>query len=195
MNESHENANEHQDENQSILRFEKMLKNNEFYFFDVDEFEGLIDHYIEIGNPKHALKAVEMGCEQHPSAFSLLLYKAQLLASTHKPRKALEVLNKVEAVEPNNIDVLLIKGTVFSQLREYRKAIDSYRMAIPIATKTQLEFRSARKKLSLPAFFDVCHEIAISTTKYAVIIPNMVSGVSCCIIKPACFIVLHANAK
>ncbi len=139
MNESHEGANEHTGENQPVQRFEQMLKNNEFYFFDVEEFEDLIDHYMEAGNPAQALKAVEMGCEQHPSSSSLLLYKAQILASTHKAHKALEVLNEVENIEPNNIDVLLIKGTVYSQLREYRKAIDCYRMAIPMASSMEKE--------------------------------------------------------
>ena len=139
MNESHENQPEHNDGNQSVERFERMLQNDEFYFFDVDEFEDLIDHYIEAGNPKNALKAVEMGCEQHPSSFSLLLYKAQILASTHKPRKALEILLKVESGEPNNIDVHLVKATVHSQLREYKKAIDAYRMALKLSTGPEKE--------------------------------------------------------
>ena len=137
MNESFENANEQHDENQSVKRFELMLKNDEFFFFDVEEFEDLVDHYIEAGNPRQALKAVEMGCDQHPGSFTLLLYKAQILASTHKPRKALEVLLIVESGEPNNIDAHLIKGTVYSQLREYRKAIDSYRVALKLANNIE----------------------------------------------------------
>ena len=71
MNESHENTPEHNDPNQSVQRFERMLKNNEFYFFDVEEFEDLVDYYIEIGNPRQALMAIEIGCDQHPSSFSL----------------------------------------------------------------------------------------------------------------------------
>ncbi|HAW52014.1 MAG TPA: hypothetical protein DCX54_06750 [Flavobacteriales bacterium] len=139
MTEGFENSRDHGDIHQSVKRFERMLKNNEFYFFDVDEFEDLIDHYMEAGNSKQALKVVNFGCQQHPSSFTLLLYKAQLLASSHKPREALEVLAKVETGEPNNIDIYLIKATVFSQLREYRKAIDNYKLSLPLASKEELE--------------------------------------------------------
>jgi tetratricopeptide (TPR) repeat protein len=139
MNESQENAPDYQNEDQTVRRFEQMLKNDEFYFFDVDEFEDLIDHYLESGDPKQALKAAEIGCDQHPSSFTLLLYKAQVFASSHKPRKALEVLLRIEAIEPNNLDLHLIKATVYSQLREYRKAVEAYRSCLDLGNDMEKE--------------------------------------------------------
>ena len=40
----------------AIRKFERMKKDNENYFFDVFEFEGIIDYYIESNNSSRTLK-------------------------------------------------------------------------------------------------------------------------------------------
>jgi hypothetical protein len=39
----------HDDENLSLTRFESMLKTNDILFFDSNEFENIIHHYLENG--------------------------------------------------------------------------------------------------------------------------------------------------
>ena len=53
-------------QNQSILKFESMLKTNSFLFFDSNEFEEIIVYYLEIGNASLAKKAVSLALKQYP---------------------------------------------------------------------------------------------------------------------------------
>jgi len=116
----------------SLNRFEQMLKNNEHYFFDVEEFEVLIEHYLGSNEKEKAKKALEFSLKQHPTATTLKLKKAQFLAFIHKPNKALEVLAEVEFLEPFNNEVHYIKANIHSQLRQHKKAIENYYKAIKL---------------------------------------------------------------
>lgn len=118
---------------ENINRFEKMLKENEQYFFDVSAFEDILDFYLEINNAKKAFRLIEIATLQHPDSAIILLRKAQLLASDNKPQKALEILSKLESIEPFNVEVYLTKGNIFSQLRQYNKALESFKKALEYA--------------------------------------------------------------
>ena len=52
----------------SIKKFELMLKSNEVGFFDSDEFDQIIEHYLEEGKMALARKAISLGISQHPTA-------------------------------------------------------------------------------------------------------------------------------
>ena len=51
----------------SIIKFESMLKTNHVYFFDAQEFEDIIVHYLGFAENNLAKKALKMGLNQHPS--------------------------------------------------------------------------------------------------------------------------------
>ncbi|MFM9075512.1 MAG: hypothetical protein ACKORJ_08120, partial [Bacteroidota bacterium] len=59
------------DEDELVKRYEAMLRNKERTFFDLDEFETIIDHYIEANKNKRALTAVELAVEQYPFSSEL----------------------------------------------------------------------------------------------------------------------------
>ena len=46
-----------------------------FSFFDVDEFEEIVEYYVEYGRISKAKRALEIGLSQHPDASSLKLLK------------------------------------------------------------------------------------------------------------------------
>ena len=104
-----------QDPSSHILRFEEMLEQNKEYFFDVEEFENIIDHYLVSSKLKNASWAAELGCSQHPDAIAIKLRKAQVMASCKKPQRALQYLNEIEVGEPWNPDLHIVKGNIFSQ--------------------------------------------------------------------------------
>ena len=74
--------------NYYIERFEEMLKRNEQYFFDVEEFEDIIDFYLNKNNPGKALEAIKLASLQHPASTEILIKKAQVFADANKPQKA-----------------------------------------------------------------------------------------------------------
>ncbi len=102
-----------------ITKFEDMLRTKESYFFDVEEIEALADHYLEIGMHAKARKAVTHGLELFPKSSALLLKKAQTLLIGKRPRKAMEILDFLEAAEPTNTEMLLFKAVVHRNLSDH----------------------------------------------------------------------------
>ena len=113
-----------------IDKFESMLESNQTYFFDVNDFEVIIDYYLERNNLSKTSIALRYATGQHPKSVGLLLKKAQLYAFSDKTDKALELLAKVELLDPTNSDVFFTKGAIYSQLKRYEKAIEEYHKAI-----------------------------------------------------------------
>ena len=76
---------------QLARRFEQMVKEDQQYFFDLDEFEELIDYYLFNNEIRKAESCIAIALEQYPSETGLLLKKAQFLISTDKNEKALKI--------------------------------------------------------------------------------------------------------
>ena len=70
----------------TVQRFESMLNEKTNLFFDVEEFENLLEFYNSKSNFKKSLNVAKSALEQHPSSASLLVSVAQLYASIHKPQ-------------------------------------------------------------------------------------------------------------
>ncbi len=116
----------------SLSKFESMLKTNNVYFFDSVEFEEIIQHYLDNGKHSLAKKAVKLGLEQHPTSVILKLLKVELLIFEDKLQKATSLLNELEAVEPNNEDLLIQKATILSKNNKHKEAIEAFRKVLPV---------------------------------------------------------------
>jgi hypothetical protein len=57
-------SNEEEDYNLSLSKFESMLKTNKVLFFDSEEFEEIILHYLDMGKASLA-KNTQIGLGQH----------------------------------------------------------------------------------------------------------------------------------
>src|SRR5687768_922092 len=84
-----------------LSRFEEMLRREKAYFFDLDTYEYIINHFSELGKFKKAMAACEMAMEQYPFSLDLLQEKAQLLAKTQKYEEALELIDQTLNLQPN----------------------------------------------------------------------------------------------
>ena len=127
-----ENFEEYSEEeiNNLVDKFDSMLESNQTYFFDVEEFEIIIDYFLERNNLSKTSLALRYATGQHPKSVGLLLKKAQLYAYSDKTDKALELLAKVELLDPTNSDIFFTKGAIYSQLKRYEKAIEEYHKAL-----------------------------------------------------------------
>ncbi len=90
MEESNSRFNDEESDFYSVQRFEEMLSTQQSFYFDVDEFEDIVNYYIDKNNPKQALKVLEFALDQHPMSGGLLICKAQVYISLHKPNQALK---------------------------------------------------------------------------------------------------------
>ncbi|OFY59501.1 MAG: hypothetical protein A2V50_02390 [Bacteroidetes bacterium RBG_19FT_COMBO_42_10] len=107
---------------QAVLKFEKMRKNNESYFFDVIEFESIIDYYIESNNSLKAYEAAVLAVKQHPNSVSIQLRKARVLLDKGRAVETLKILKKLENIEPGNHEIYIAKGTAMGMLGDIQGA-------------------------------------------------------------------------
>lgn len=114
----------------SLSKFESMLKTNNVYFFDSVEFEEIIQHYLDNGKHSLANKAVKLGLEQHPTSIVLKLLKVELLIFQDKLQKATSLITEIEAVEPNNEELLIQKATILSKDNRHKEAIDTLKKVL-----------------------------------------------------------------
>ncbi len=122
----------------SIERYEEMIRNKDAYFFDVDAFVNIVDYYIEKNDPVKALQVIEYAQDQHPDSVEFLLREAQLLAMVERFDDALAIIAKAEKITPLDPDLYMIRGSIYSQLQQYEKAIESFNQAIPLAEDLDL---------------------------------------------------------
>ncbi|GET46316.1 tetratricopeptide repeat protein [Capnocytophaga felis] len=122
-----------EEENYSVSKFESMLQQNHILFFDVDEFEEIIEYYLELGKMSKAKHALQIGLNQHPSAISLKLLQVEVMIFEDELQQASLILNELELLEPSNSEVYVQKANLYSKLNQHEKAIDLLKFALPLA--------------------------------------------------------------
>lgn len=120
-------------DNVSLSKFESMLKTNNVFFFDSNEFENIIHHYLEIGKIALAKKAINLGLDQHPSSVNLRLFKVEVLIFENDFNAAERLLNSLFQLEPNNEELYIQKANIYSKKDQHQKAIDTFMEALNIA--------------------------------------------------------------
>lgn len=113
-----------------IRRYERMRKNNENLFFDVSDFEVIIDYYLECNNPAKAQDAAELAVYQHPNSVSIQLRQARVWLDKGRAVETLRLLRKLESLEPGNHELYLIKGTALGMLGDISGARRMFDTAI-----------------------------------------------------------------
>jgi len=119
----------------AVQKFERMKKNNENYFFDVIEFETIIDYYIESNNSLKAFEAATLASEQHPHSVSIQLRKARVLLDKGRAVEALRLLKKLENIEPGNHEIYIAKGTAFGMLGDIQGAKKMFDFSLTLDTE------------------------------------------------------------
>jgi len=152
---------------ESINRFEEMVNRNSSCYFDVYEFENIIDYYLDQHNFGNATAAIERGLKQHPYSSSLKLRLAQIYIQNGKPSKGLQCLREIEPVESTNFELYLLKGSALNVLGRKEETHIAFDKAIMLATdnKDDVVFSIAcsylntrRYKLAIK-YLKLAHEI------------------------------------
>ncbi len=125
--------------NYSLTKFESMLKTNNVLFFDSNEFENIIHHYLENGKIALAKKAIKLGLEQHPSSVNLKLFLTEIYVLEDKFDLADNLLDKLYEVEPTNEEIYIQKANVLSKQDEHQKAVDVLKSALKINESPESE--------------------------------------------------------
>mgnify|MGYP006440732185 CR=1 FL=1 len=109
--------NSHEGETRELVeRYEKLLENNESFFLEIEEFENIIEYYLNRNNIDKALEVTNTALRQHPFVVNFLTRKAELLLFDQAFEEALELLEKAQTLEPSNHDIYMILDSVYEDL-------------------------------------------------------------------------------
>src|SRR6478735_10548586 len=123
-------SNEEEEYNLSLSKFESMLKTNKVLFFDSEEFEEIILHYLDMGKPALAKKALKLALEQHPRSSGLKLVQVEMLIYDDKLEIAEKLLNELFAIEPTNEEIYIQKANICSKRDQHEKAVEMLKIAL-----------------------------------------------------------------
>ena len=116
------------DINDLVDRFEMMVKQQQSCYFDADELNVILEHYLQENNIKKANLAADIAVKYHPNNPIINIIKAkQLLANSHA-QEALSTLKSAD-LDRNDADYLLTLAACYSDLGEHQKAIKAYMKA------------------------------------------------------------------
>ena len=123
-------SDEEEDYNLSLSKFESMLKTNKVLFFDSEEFEEIILHYLDMGKANLAKKALKLALEQHPKSTGLKLVQVEMMVFDDKLEAAEKMLNELYAIEPHNEEIYIQKANIYSKRDNHEKAVELLKTAL-----------------------------------------------------------------
>src|SRR6218665_1582323 len=125
-----------EDAQNSVERYEEMIRNEDQYFFDTQAFEYIIDNYIEKNDPVKALEVIDFALSQHPYAAVFLIKQAQLLLFTNEVDRAFAALEKAEMLEASEADIYILRGNIYQNMDRHAEALENYEKALALAETT-----------------------------------------------------------
>jgi tetratricopeptide (TPR) repeat protein len=113
-----------------MKRYKEMLLHNCSEFFDLYEFECIINYFTDEYNFKEALNVVCLAIKQHPDASLMKLKYAQLLIEISRPGKALRILKSLGDAESVNYELYLAKGIAYNMTGKFTEAKNAFNSAL-----------------------------------------------------------------
>jgi len=130
MNQEERNFINDENLDEALSRFKRSLVSGRKKYFDVSEFEEIVEYLLDEGDINASEIAARQGIQIHPGAVPLQLKYAQVLLSKGKYENALNYLDLAEQLEAANPDVHLMKGSAWLILGDDHNAEKSFRRAL-----------------------------------------------------------------
>lgn len=132
-------ANEFQDDSSNDLvlelvkQFEAAVKEQQQVFLEEENYEQIVEFYMEAREFKNALLAIENALEQY--SFSSFFYtkKAEIFANQKHFSEALIVLEEAQRLDPTDINIFLIRADVYLWEGKHELALEEVAYAMTIA--------------------------------------------------------------
>jgi len=118
---------------QPIAKFESMLKTDDVYFFDAEDFEDIIHHYLNNGKISLAKKAIKIGLQQHPGSIELKLLHVEVLVFENSLELAEKILDQLQLLESTNEEIYVQRANIYSKKDNHEAAIILLKRALELA--------------------------------------------------------------
>ncbi len=127
MSENREQVFENEEFQVLLRKYEDMRSGSQSIFFDVEEFEQIIDYYLDDFQYDEAKAAAKFGKKQHPGSVEIKYKFIHIYIEQGQPKKALSLLDEIPVWEENNPERYYLKGTALcltGKLKEAEKQFD-----------------------------------------------------------------------
>jgi tetratricopeptide (TPR) repeat protein len=122
MSENKEQVFENEEFQVLLRKYEDMRSGIQSIFFDVEEFEQIIDYYLDDFQYEEAKVAAQLGRQQHPASVEIKYKFIHIYIEQGQPKKALALLEELPAWENNNAERYFLKGTALVLLGKLKEA-------------------------------------------------------------------------
>lgn len=116
-----------------LAKFESMLKTDDVYFFDAEDFEDIIHHYLNNGKVSLAKKAIKIGLQQHPDSIELKLLNVEVLVFENKLEVAEQLLDELQVLDGSNEEIYIQRANIHSKKDNHEAAVTLLKRALEIA--------------------------------------------------------------
>jgi len=120
--------------NRPIAKFESMLKTDDVYFFDAEDFEDIIHHYLNHGKIALAKKAIKISLKQHPDSIELKLLDVEVLVFENNFEKAEQLLDKLQLLDTNNEEIYIQRANIYSKKDNHEAAVALLTKALELSS-------------------------------------------------------------
>jgi tetratricopeptide (TPR) repeat protein len=106
-----------------VSEFEAMTENGNMAYLEEKTFFQLISYYEDDFQLDRALEVTDYAIAQYSYSADFLMIKARLFLLKDKPFKALKFLEKAEVISPFEVEVILLRARIFSELGDFEQAL------------------------------------------------------------------------
>ncbi|MDC6367510.1 MULTISPECIES: tetratricopeptide repeat protein [Flavobacteriaceae] len=122
--------------NKSIDKFESMLKTDDVYFFDAEDFEEIIHYYLNNGKISLGKKAIQISLEQHPNSLELKLLQVEVLTFEDKYDAAEKLLDEIQNIDAYNEEIYIQRANIQSKQDNHQEAVNLLLEALQLTDDT-----------------------------------------------------------
>ncbi len=121
-----------------LLNLYESIRTGKSGFLEEEAFEKIIDYFDDQEEIAKAMEAAEIATEYFPFSASLLLKKADILLASRKYNEALQILEKAELFDSNDINLYILKTDAYL-------ALDRQEMAVALLQEAIAHFEGDEK--------------------------------------------------
>tara|TARA_R110002020_G_scaffold203146_4_gene406541 strand:- start:36154 stop:37551 length:1398 start_codon:yes stop_codon:yes gene_type:complete len=108
---------------QPIAKFESMLKTDDVYFFDAEDFEDIIHHYLNNGKVSLGKKAIKIGLQQHPDSIEIKLLDVEVKVFENHLEVAEKMLDELQQLDASNEEIYIQRANIHSKKDNHEAAV------------------------------------------------------------------------
>ena len=110
-------------DNELVRKFEEMVENNDELYFETEEYEDIIIHYLEMGDISYAEVATNYALKLHPNSLELKIKQFEVCLELENYTQAKELMQELNESSMESIDFMVCCAKYYSNLGNPRRAI------------------------------------------------------------------------